>query len=81
MIPLSKPFALLAGLAGLFAAGPASAAIDWSKVPGKDVVLYYPGQANWEWALSTQSRRDARRPVCPLRHGVRVERQDLPELP
>jgi hypothetical protein len=29
-----------------------AAAIDWSKVPGKDVVLFYPGQASWEWALT-----------------------------
>lgn len=52
MKPVPKALALLAGVAGLYASGPAAAAIDWSNVPGKDVVLYYPGQGNWEWALS-----------------------------
>lgn len=44
----STGFATLAMMA---AAGPA-AAIDWSGIPGKQVVLLYPGQASWEWALS-----------------------------
>lgn len=29
-------------------------AIEWSSVPGKEVVLFYPGQASFEWTL-TQS--------------------------
>lgn len=33
-------------------------AIDWSGVQGKDVTLFYPGQASWEWAL-TQSDHSA----------------------
>lgn len=33
---------------------PAFAAVDWSGVPAKDVVLFYPGQSSWEWVL-TQS--------------------------
>lgn len=32
----------------------ASYAIDWNGVPAKQVVLFYPGQAAWEWVL-TQS--------------------------
>lgn len=35
------------------AARPAQA-VDWSGVPAKEVVLFYPGQASWEWSL-TQS--------------------------
>ena len=31
---------------------PAHAAINWSSVPGKDVMLFYPGQSSWEWALT-----------------------------
>jgi len=31
-----------------------AAAIDWSKVPGKDIVLFYPAQMSWELLL-TQS--------------------------
>lgn len=52
MPPVAKSLALLAGIAGMFATSPASAAIDWATVQGKDVVLYYPGQSNWEWALN-----------------------------
>lgn len=47
---------LLRGLclaAALFALAPSSAhAIDWSSVPGRPVVLYYPGQSSWEWSLT-----------------------------
>ncbi len=39
---------ILLGLSGAHAAG-----INWSAVSGKEVVLYYPGQASWEWALTT----------------------------
>jgi len=28
-------------------------AIDWSKVPGREVVMLYPGQTSWEWNLTT----------------------------
>lgn len=35
----------------LLAATPALA-IDWAKVPGRDVVLLYPGQTSWEWNLT-----------------------------
>jgi len=40
----------LAFLAGL-AATPAFA-IDWAGVPGKEVVLLYPGQSSYEWVLT-----------------------------
>ena len=46
---------LIVGLGTMFAASPARAAIDWSSVPGKAVVLFYPGQASWEWALTPSS--------------------------
>jgi len=36
------------------AAAPEAPAIDWSGIAGKEVVLFYPGQSSWEWAL-TQS--------------------------
>jgi Ethylbenzene dehydrogenase len=51
--PGLKSFALLAGLTGLLAApGARAAGIDWGSVPGKEVVLFYPGQASWEWSLT-----------------------------
>ena len=52
MTPALKPFAAAALLGALFAASPAQAAIDWASVPGREVVLLYPGQASWEWALT-----------------------------
>ena len=50
---------LAAGVGGLIAAAPARAAIDWASVPGKDVVLFYPGQTPWEWALTDDTMSGA----------------------
>ncbi len=36
----------------LFAAGTANAAVDWASVPGKDIVLFYPGQSSFEWSMT-----------------------------
>lgn len=47
---VSKALGLIALLHISFAAF----AVDWSKVDGTEAVLFYPGQAAWEWAL-TQS--------------------------
>jgi hypothetical protein len=41
----------LAGIAAGMMALPAQA-LDWSKVPGRDVVMFYPGQTSWEWNLT-----------------------------
>lgn len=44
------------GAAAIFAFTAGSAlAVDWSSVAGKEVVLFHPGQASWEWVL-TQSK-------------------------
>lgn len=32
--------------------GPAAQAVDWSGVEGKQITLFYPGQASWEWVLT-----------------------------
>jgi len=44
------------GLVGAFALGAfvayPAAAVDWSAVPGKEVVLFYPGQSSFEWTLT-----------------------------
>ncbi|EWY41832.1 hypothetical protein N825_23905 [Skermanella stibiiresistens SB22] len=34
------------------AVAPPAWAVDWSKVPGRDVVMFYPGQTSWEWNLT-----------------------------
>jgi cytochrome c-type protein NapC len=43
--------ALILAAAGV-APGTAVAAPDWSSVPSKDVMLFYPGQSSWEWLLT-----------------------------
>jgi cytochrome c-type protein NapC len=48
-----RDIAAAVGIAGLLACPAANAAgINWASVPGKDVVLFYPGQSSWEWALT-----------------------------
>ena len=43
---------LIAGVFTLIAAHAASAlAVDWNGVASKKVVLFYPGEASWEWVL------------------------------
>jgi cytochrome c-type protein NapC len=55
-----KLFGVIAGLSTLMAATPAPAAgINWASVPGKEVVLFYPGQSSWEWALTSSEMSGA----------------------
>ncbi|NOY70951.1 MAG: cytochrome c-552 precursor [Gammaproteobacteria bacterium] len=30
-------------------------AIDWDRVKGKNIILFYPGQSSWEWVLTDHS--------------------------
>jgi len=39
-------------LGALLGAPSARAAVNWASVPEKEIVLFYPGQSSWEWALS-----------------------------
>ena len=45
-----KTIASVAAL--LFSISAHAAGINWASVPGKEVVLFYPGQSSWEWALT-----------------------------
>ena len=48
------------GFSALLASSTAQAAgISWAGVPGKSVVLFYPGQSSWEWALTPDSMSGA----------------------
>ena len=47
----STNIAAAAALLGLLAATPAFA-VDWAKVPGKDVTLLFPAQSSYEWVLT-----------------------------
>ena len=46
-----KSLIAAAALMGSFGVAPAWA-VDWAGVPGKDVVLFYPGQSPFEWQLT-----------------------------
>lgn len=46
--PMIVMFVLCVDVAPAFAGAPK----DWSTVPGREVVLFQPGQRSWEWALS-----------------------------
>ena len=49
----------LLGLSAALAAPPASAVVDWAAVKGQEVVLFYPGQSSYEWALTTSAMSGA----------------------
>jgi len=59
---LFDPRFLIVGavFAGALIAAPAHA-IDWGSVTGKDIVLFYPGQASWEWALTQSDHSGAKK--------------------
>lgn len=46
---------IFTGAGGLTAAH----AVEWSQVPAREVVLLYPGQASWEWALTERDHSGA----------------------
>ena len=57
----TKLLSAAAGLGALLAVPHAFAAgINWGSVPGKDVVLFYPGQASWEFALTVADMSGAK---------------------
>jgi len=45
----------------------ADGGVDWSKVPSREVVLFYPGQASMEWVLNGRDHSGAR----PFKAGDR----------
>lgn len=59
--PIARAFWLVAvaSLAALVA--PPAQALDWSGVSGKEVVLFYPGQASFEWALTQSDHSGAKK--------------------
>lgn len=53
---------LLAALALCLTMAPQQArAIEWDQVTGKEVVLFYAGQASWEWALTKSDHSGAKK--------------------
>ena len=47
-----KASTLAIALIGTMASAPAFAGINWAGVPGKDMMLLYPGQSSYEWVLT-----------------------------
>lgn len=58
-LSVSRP--LLAAVAVLTLAAPPAQAIDWSGVPNTEVMLFYPGQASWEWVLTESDHSAAKK--------------------
>ena len=54
-----KASALALALMGTMVSAPAFAGIDWTKVPGKDIMLFYPGQSSYEWVLTPSDHSGA----------------------
>ena len=61
-------FGLVSAMALMGSAGPVLAAdpqaIDWSKIPAKSIVLFYPGQSTYNW-LTSPDHKGAR----PIKQG------------
>ena len=49
---LVSAMALMGSAGPVFAADPQ--AIDWSKIPAKSIVLFYPGQSTYNWLTSPE---------------------------
>ncbi|MBI1732502.1 MAG: cytochrome c-552 precursor [Gammaproteobacteria bacterium] len=45
----------------LCAASAAAPAVDWNGVEGRQVMLFFPGQASWEWALTQADHSGAKK--------------------
>jgi len=58
---LVKELAAASGFVLAMAIGwPATAAaLDWTQVPAREIVLLYPGQASWEWVLTERDHSGA----------------------
>ena len=54
-----KSLLIASGFVLAFGMNPALAAVDWSGVAAKDVVLFYPGQSSWEWVMTPTDHEGA----------------------
>jgi cytochrome c-type protein NapC len=55
--PIATPRAVRHSMRALacvlaLALAPAALAVDWSKAKEREVVMFYPGQASWEWVMT-----------------------------
>lgn len=48
----SREWTAVGGIVGLLFLSQSAYAVDWSAAPARDVTLFYPGQASWEWVLT-----------------------------
>lgn len=52
-------------------------AIDWSKVDGKELTLFYPGQASWEWLLTKHKGSKSLRKGAPCMECHETEEKQM----
>ncbi len=58
----------------------AAATADWSKIKGNDIMLFYPGQASWEWVLTDHSASKSVKKGTPCLECHKGEEKDMGAL-
>lgn len=61
----------------LILSSPSAWAVNWDAVKGRDVVLFFPGQASWEWVLSDHSAAKTVRSGGKCRECHETEEADM----
>lgn len=56
---MSRGVLFAATALGLTLSAGSAMAVDWAAAKGKDVILFYPGQASWEWVLTKSDHSGA----------------------
>ena len=51
---------IILAITGVVAAASVFAAPDWSKVPARNIPLFYPGQAGLEWVMNVANHSSVR---------------------
>lgn len=60
-VVLTRAGAWIAGFVCAVASAVPSQALDWTGVKEEDIVVLYPGQASWEWALTQDDHSGAKK--------------------
>jgi DMSO reductase family type II enzyme heme b subunit len=82
MIPTKNSLISLIAASALLMTGThaMAAAPNWSSVKGQDIVLFYPGQASWEWLLTDHSAAKSIKKGTPCRECHDGEEKDMGPL-
>lgn len=64
----------------LLCANPLHAAPDWSSISSEQIVLFYPGQASWEWLLTKHSGAKSVRKGAPCLECHKGEEKEMGQV-